>query len=209
MSSMNSKKTHMGRPKSEEKRAAILEAAGCEFLKSGFEGTSVDKIAENAGVSKATVYSHFPGKDELFQAIIKRKVESYEFNDDTHAPEELKQGLTYIAMRFYELLNDPQVISMHRVVIGESARHCDMAKLFFKNGPEKTSKTLAKYLDQHVAKSNLNIDDTKQAASQFFHMVAGELLLRSMLNLPLDMSKKAYCAHAEKTIDQFILIYKS
>lgn len=208
MSSENMKKTQMGRPKSEEKRSAILQAAGCEFLQSGYEGTSVDRIAENAGVSKATVYSHFPGKEDLFQAVIKSKVESYEFDEGAHAPENLKEGLTNIAMRFFELLSDPQVISMHRVVIGESVRHCDMAKLFFKNGPDKTNKTLAKYLDQHVKNSNLKIDNTKEAATQFFHMVAGELLLRSMLNMPLNMSKKSYCAHVKKTTNQFISLYK-
>lgn len=202
------KKSQMGRPKSEQKRSAILNAAGCEFLNSGYEGTSVDRIAENAGVSKATVYSHFPGKEDLFQAVIKSKVESYEFDDDTHAPEDLKDGLTYIAMRFFELLNDEQVISMHRVVIGESVRHCEMAKLFFKNGPDKTSKALAKYLDQHVQDSNLKIDDTQEAAKQFFHMIAGELLLRSMLNMPLNMSKKKYSAHVDKTTNQFISLYQ-
>ncbi len=208
MSSEKMKKTQMGRPKSVEKRSAILNAAGSEFLSSGYEGTSVDRIAENAGVSKATVYSHFPSKEELFQAVIKSKVESYEFDEDTHAPADLKEGLCYIAMRFFELLTDPDVVSMHRVVVGESARHCDMAELFFKNGPEKTEKTLAAYLKHHVEQSNLNIEDTREAANQFFLMVAGNLLLRGMMNIPFKMSKKEFTRHAAKTADQFISLYQ-
>ena len=45
------------------KRAAVIEAATEEFLSRGFSGTSMDRIAEVANVSKRTVYDHFPSKD--------------------------------------------------------------------------------------------------------------------------------------------------
>ena len=209
MSSSNEKKMSIGRPKSEEKRAAILLAAGNEFLNSGYEGTSIDRIADGAGVSKATVYSHFDGKEQLFEAVIRHKVESYEF-DDSHVPDldDPDQGLQHIAMRFYDLLNDPEVISMHRMVIGESQRHCNMAKLFYKNGPEKTQKALQGFLDFQVKQKHLKITDTSQAASQYLYMVAGEMLMRSMLNVPYSQSKKAFKQHVKDTTEQFLKIYQ-
>lgn len=54
----------------DRKRQAIVEAAIAEFRSSGFESTSMDKIAATAGVSKRTVYNHFPSKDELFAQIL-------------------------------------------------------------------------------------------------------------------------------------------
>lgn len=52
------------------KRKAILEGAVKVFTKNGFEASSMDTIAEVAGVSKRTVYNHFPSKEILFQAIV-------------------------------------------------------------------------------------------------------------------------------------------
>ena len=54
----------------DRKRAAILEAAVAEFRSNGFEVTSMDRIAETAGVSKRTVYNHFPSKEALFAEIL-------------------------------------------------------------------------------------------------------------------------------------------
>jgi TetR/AcrR family transcriptional regulator of autoinduction and epiphytic fitness len=55
---------------SQLKHQAILEAAAVEFRNHGFQGTSMDRIAERAQVSKRTVYNHFPSKDDLFRAIL-------------------------------------------------------------------------------------------------------------------------------------------
>ncbi|MEB0140029.1 MULTISPECIES: TetR/AcrR family transcriptional regulator [unclassified Undibacterium] len=54
----------------DRKRAAILQAAIAEFRRNGFAATSMDQIAATAGVSKRTVYNHFPGKEDLFEAIL-------------------------------------------------------------------------------------------------------------------------------------------
>lgn len=54
----------------DRKRQAIIDAAVAEFRAAGFEATSMDRIAATAGVSKRTVYNHFPSKDELFVQIL-------------------------------------------------------------------------------------------------------------------------------------------
>jgi len=63
------KKTRKKRDTS-HKRAAILEGAVQVFTKNGFDASSMDYIAEVAGVSKRTIYNHFPSKEILFQAIV-------------------------------------------------------------------------------------------------------------------------------------------
>jgi TetR/AcrR family transcriptional regulator of autoinduction and epiphytic fitness len=54
----------------DRKREAIVRAAVEEFRASGYEATSMDRIAEVAGVSKRTVYNHFPSKEALFSMIL-------------------------------------------------------------------------------------------------------------------------------------------
>ncbi|PTS76575.1 helix-turn-helix domain-containing protein, partial [Stenotrophomonas sp. HMWF023] len=54
----------------DRKREAIVRAAVEEFRSAGYEATSMDRIAAVAGVSKRTVYNHFPSKEELFALIL-------------------------------------------------------------------------------------------------------------------------------------------
>ena len=49
---------------------AILAAARLLFTRDGFEGVSVDQIAERAGVAKGAVYHHFPSKDAIFTRVL-------------------------------------------------------------------------------------------------------------------------------------------
>ena len=55
----------MGRPKSASAHARVLEAAGLLFGEHGIAATSMDAIAEASGVSKATIYKHWPDKGAL------------------------------------------------------------------------------------------------------------------------------------------------
>src|SRR5437762_13051779 len=66
-----------GRPPRElagEVEERILDAAAKVFLERGFEGASVDEIADVAHAGKPTIYARFPGKEALFAAVMARKV---------------------------------------------------------------------------------------------------------------------------------------
>ncbi len=67
-----------GRPAggSERKRAAISEAALQLFLRDGYARTSVDAIAEEAGVSKRTIYNHYGDKESLFLSVVSATYDS-------------------------------------------------------------------------------------------------------------------------------------
>jgi AcrR family transcriptional regulator len=59
----------------ERRRPLVLDAAHDLFLANGFDGTSMDAIAQAAGVSKPVVYDCFASKDELFTAMLDREEE--------------------------------------------------------------------------------------------------------------------------------------
>jgi AcrR family transcriptional regulator len=58
-----------------EVRARLLEAAGRCFAESGYEGTSLERIALAAGFSKGAVYSNFANKEELFFDLMAERIE--------------------------------------------------------------------------------------------------------------------------------------
>lgn len=193
-----------GRPRSEAKRAAILEAAGNLFLSLGPEGTSMDAVAAEANVSKQTVYSHFGDKEALFAACIENKVSSYRLTDLPDLAElELHDALTQVAERFMDLLMDPRVVSMFRVVIGTSASHPEIGALFYRAGPQRTIKALASLLDQHVAAGRLRAEDTEDAAALFMDMLAAHRQRLLLLAVGKPPGKAARRKHIERTVERF------
>lgn len=52
------------------KRVSILTAAAEVFCREGFSGACIDEIAEEAGVSRQTIYNHYRDKEALFVAIV-------------------------------------------------------------------------------------------------------------------------------------------
>ena len=71
--------THRGQrmPRS-ERRAQLLEAAQSVFVERGYHAAAMDDIAEHAGVSKPVLYQHFPGKLELYLALLDEHCDTLE-----------------------------------------------------------------------------------------------------------------------------------
>jgi AcrR family transcriptional regulator len=58
-----------------ERRAQLVEVGRAVFAKRGYEGTSVEEIADRAHVSKPIVYEHFGGKEGLYAVVVDREME--------------------------------------------------------------------------------------------------------------------------------------
>jgi AcrR family transcriptional regulator len=86
----------------ERRRPQVLDAALDLFLEHGYEGTSMEAVAGSAGVTKPVVYACFPGKDELFRALLAREeqrilaeIQGAFANSDLSDPESaLTEGFT-------------------------------------------------------------------------------------------------------------------
>ena len=96
----------------ERTRDLLLDAAEEVFARRGFEGASLESIADAAGYSRGAIYKHFGSKDELFLAVNKRFNQAFltgflDLLDPNTAPEAL--DLTSIAQRWHTLQrNDPR-----------------------------------------------------------------------------------------------------
>ncbi|KAB0534907.1 TetR family transcriptional regulator [Xanthomonas axonopodis pv. khayae] len=105
----------------DRKRNAIVEAAIAEFRQHGFEATSMDRVAATAGVSKRTVYNHFPSKDALFGEILRGLWQrSAEAVNLAYRPDQpLHLQLIALLQQKLRLLDDPAFIDLSRVAIAE------------------------------------------------------------------------------------------
>jgi len=114
----------------DRKRAAIVEAAIAEFRTNGFEAISMDRIAATAGVSKRTVYNHFPSKDDLFGQILRELWEcSAALNAVAYDPAQpLTAQLTALMRQKMVMLRDPYFLDLARVAIAEAIHTPERAR---------------------------------------------------------------------------------
>jgi len=118
---------------SRKKRSQIVEAALETFLELGYEGASMNLVAERAGVIKQTIYSHFQDKQSLFKEVIASLTVDYVQNA-LKKPELSNQPLPAVLRKIAETIlarhQDPQHIRFVRTMIGEAERFPELAKLF-------------------------------------------------------------------------------
>jgi TetR/AcrR family transcriptional regulator, mexJK operon transcriptional repressor len=155
------------------KQAQILEAAGELFLDQGFGATSMDAVARRAGVSKATLYAHFSGKEELFSAIISNKCgkQARLFEATASDGADLRDVLTEIGHGLLTLLLSPQAIAMYRVVVAEAERFPKLGHAFFRSGPDIVRRRIRTFLEEAGRQGQLALPDPDRAAEHLIGML--------------------------------------
>jgi AcrR family transcriptional regulator len=147
-----------------DKAIQILQGAMQEFLHYGYAGTSMDRVAATAGVSKPTVYSYFQDKENLFQALIK-------YVAQTRCAQvtggEILQGEPAVVIRrlvtnaIESELQDLDYQNFVRLVAGESGRFPHLAQAFIENLTKPAVDQLTAYLKKHP---ELNLPDPEAIA---------------------------------------------
>jgi TetR/AcrR family transcriptional repressor of mexJK operon len=171
-------------PKGMDNSTLILDAARDAFLDSGYSLTSMDVVAQAAGVSKATVYAQFTSKDRLFAAVIERQGERQTAPIEATTDQTVVQMLRQFAFDAAALLLSPTNTAMSRVVSSEAVRSPEVGRLFYANGPDRLIGRLAGYLAQAMKRGELRKANSRVAAAQFLAVIVGDLQLRSAMGLP-------------------------
>lgn len=201
--------TKLGRPKSEEKRRTILECASNQFLQNGFTNTSMDMVAKQANVSKQTVYSHFNNKEDLYTAVIDAKCQQYRLDASRlelcNVP--IADVLTEIAHQTLQLLQDPDVIAMYGIVIGEAKNNPHVAELFYRAGPQQSVHTVANIMASCLPQ--LSTDQSIAIATDFFNLLKSDFHMRSMLKLPFELNEQQKISLCQRVCMQTLLLIEN
>jgi TetR/AcrR family transcriptional regulator, regulator of autoinduction and epiphytic fitness len=184
------------RSKSVEKSAAILKGAMQEFLKHGYAGSSMDKVAKASEVSKATVYSHFGDKESLFNAVIHDLAqEKFQTVMSLDQPESLGQDpkivLSEIMTKMLEnTLGDRNFHNFIRIIIGESERFPELAKAYVHNIAKPGITALSNYLKSHP---ELQLEDPEATVRIMVGSLVYYVMLQEMLHgkdiMPLESDR--------------------
>lgn len=197
-----------GRPKSPQKREAILKAAQQMFLERGFDGTSMDRIAALAGVSKLTVYNHFVDKERLFHAAVEQRCRE-QLPDDLFAPlpgASLEHDLREIGLRFQALMESPDAIALQRMMLADARNAEHLGPIFWNAGPARVIAGVEAYLRAAVARGELDIDDVPEAAAQFLTLLKGDSIAR--MTCGKGFSQRAGAAQVDSVVRMFLRAYR-
>jgi len=183
---------HGGRPSrlaSAQLSDRILTVATELFLGDGFGATSIEAVARRAGISKRTFYHRFRGKEQLFEAVVRRLIERWMPPIDAallEAPS-LSEVLTRAADYMLELALTPEALALHRIVIAEAPRFPGLARILHELGAAAAIDRIARYLGERSAAGEIRPVDPRFAAEQFIAMVVTAPRRRALgLGKPLD-----------------------
>ena len=193
---------------SDRKRSAIIEAAIDEFRLAGYETTSMDRIAARAGVSKRTVYNHFPSKEVLFAQILRHLWEAIAGNEELayRADRPLRdQLLEQIAQKF-RLLNDEAFVSLARVAIAAGIHSPERARDMVSRMSER-EEGLTVWIRAAAAAGRLKTNDPVFAAHQLQGLIKSFAFWPQItLALPT-LDAAAQKQVAESAVDMFLAYY--
>jgi AcrR family transcriptional regulator len=178
---------------SRKKRAQIIEAALETFLELGYEGASMNLVAERAGVIKQTIYSHFQDKQSLFRVVIASLTVDYVQNA-LQKPELIDKPLPAVLRKIAETIlarhQDARHIRFVRTMIGEAERFPELAKLF----TDATVRPVLSLIVERIKNQTIyKFDDPEAFARVFIGTVVNHCMQQHILHgkelLPFDAAR--------------------
>jgi AcrR family transcriptional regulator len=167
-----------GRPRPEDVadiEDKLLTVALQEFQDQGYGAASVSNIVKTAGMSKTTLYSRYPSKEQLFRAILKRQIERYSpwasLSMETDTPN-LERGLKAYANRTLELSLHNDELAVNHLIYSEIHRFPELGVA----AAERTEigiNRIADFIRKCAVAEKIPCKDPDAVAEVFIHMIRG------------------------------------
>ncbi|PZU88165.1 MAG: TetR family transcriptional regulator [Chelatococcus sp.] len=191
------------------KAASILAAARELFIDKGFDPVSMEMVARQAPVSKATLYAHFASKEELFTAVVVD--EARQLTDEVWQivteSADVADVLRSVALKFVDIFLSQHAMSLQRAVISVVPRFPAIGIAIFESGPRILTSRLATFLAEAHQAGTLDVPDPRLAALQFLSLVRGDLDIRGLLLTYAPLQRADIEAQIEAGIDIFLNRY--
>ncbi len=181
-----------GRPTADERRAReteILTAALDVFLRCGYGASTLDELAAAAQVTKRTLYAYYGDKAGLFAAMVRDLATGVSL--DAAADHDTLETL---AARIVRRLYSDELVSLHQLVIGESARFPELAVILHSGGDARHIARLAEHIRAERG------PEREGLAEPLFSLLLGERHRRRLLGIDPAPTGKQAAAHANAAL---------
>lgn len=187
----------------------VLEGARVVFMADGFEGASVDDIAKQAEVSKATLYSYFPDKRLLFMEVANqecaRQSQSAVDTIDMAAPPRVVLGQA--GRHFLRFITSKFGQQVFRICVAESDRFPEIGRAFYQSGPARMRAEMAGYFAEAMERDELRIDDLELAADQFGELCKADIWPRLIFGVMDIVSEADIDRVVDSAVETFLARY--
>jgi AcrR family transcriptional regulator len=211
-----SKRDHSkgGRPSLEragEVNERILDAAEKIFLARGFEGASVDEIAQTARAGKPTIYARYPGKEQLFAAVMERRVaRNTQFDNLPAQGRDLRAKLVNVGTALIEGALKEETIGLLRLAIAEARRFPELTRRVNEMARKRAAQNLAKLLGELVREEGIAAegafapDRIADTARIFLDTVLFAMFIRRLMGEDVKSLRKELPDHVRQRVDFFL-----
>ncbi|MEM9709212.1 MAG: TetR/AcrR family transcriptional regulator [Pseudomonadota bacterium] len=197
------------RPKAGRKVEQVIAGARTVFVRAGFEGASVDEIAREAGVSKATLYSYFSDKRLLFMEVAKAecRAQTDAALEEIDRSRPVREVLFEAGRRMSQFFVSDVGQETYRIVVAESPRFPDLGREFWETGPGRLRAVLAVFFQEAVDRGELAIDDLELAADQFPELCKAGLHIQLVSGMRSEFSQEEIERTIAGAVDMFLARY--
>lgn len=166
---------NVGRPKDLEKNQRILNAAKRLFLKCGYHGSSMKQIADEAGVTKLTVYNHFQDKANLFTCAIEKSCEEsiHACPNQLHAQSNFQQEFIHICELALNISNLPEAIKLEHLLLELAAEQNPLALQFYNASHQKMCLVWQDFFQHAIAFNFIQSDAVDQQTQLILSLLLG------------------------------------
>jgi TetR/AcrR family transcriptional regulator, mexJK operon transcriptional repressor len=155
----------------------VVEVAANMFLEQGFDATSMEAVAEKAGIAKPTLYAWYRDKAELFTAVLRRQIEHFlgPLGRQQHDLEgtDAESALTEIGRHVIAVAWSPGALAVRRIVTVQAERFPELERLAHEEGWLAAVKGVARVLVHYVERKEISVGDPELAADMFLNLVLG------------------------------------
>ena len=202
-----------GRPTREEAEARdvrLLDVATRLFMERGFHGTSIDAVAETAGVSKPTVYARYRDKRDLFVAVLRGRIRKWlapvsaaaEAEATETSPKSIKTTLHELSRHMVAYTLAPEAGALQRILSAQAVQFPELAKLANEEGWLRAVRGVSSILRQSAARGQIKVDDPELAADMFLNLVLGHGKRLALYGIATD--PKTEERHRKAAVDFFL-----
>jgi len=187
----------------------VLEGARTIFLRDGFEGASVDDIAREAGVSKATLYSYFPDKRVMFMEVFRTELarEAADASALIEVDLPVEQVLPFIVQIISAHMISEFGLRIFRVSVGEAERFPSLAQEYYESGPALLRQQLIGYFQRCIRRGELRIPDLELAADQLIELAGATVHDRALFLGPKAVNKELLHKVNHSAVTMFLACY--
>lgn len=171
-----------GRPRDELKLAAVLDAAARRFCSMGYERTSMDAIAAEASVSKATIYVYFNTKERLCEMAVSHALARHFAILDTLALEldERDRSLVRLGTTIAHLVFHPVSLGLHRLAL--ETRTSAISERIYEGGVARIIEVVTGFFVGSGLASEVGTVGARRLASQYLSLFASEGYFRAIVD---------------------------